>query len=152
VFLLLFAVYPPDAIALIFISQVLHGFFYGITIPLLWAMVADVADYSEWKNNRRATAIVFSAMLFGLKMGLSVGGALVAAILATYGYDASLAEQTPGTVTGIQLSISVYASLPFVVGAVALFAYEIDKKLELRIEADLAQRRGEQGRDALATD
>jgi Na+/melibiose symporter-like transporter len=34
-------------------------FFYGITIPILWAMIADVADYSEWKNNRRATAIIF---------------------------------------------------------------------------------------------
>ena len=42
-----------------FVSQILHGFFYGITIPLFWAMIADVADYSEWKNNRRATAIIF---------------------------------------------------------------------------------------------
>ena len=61
----------------------LHGFCYGITIPLLWAMIADVADYSEWKNHRRATAIIFSAMLCGLKIGLSMGGALVAAILPT---------------------------------------------------------------------
>lgn len=39
-------------------SQILHGFSYGITIPILWAMIADV-DYSEWKTNRRATAIIF---------------------------------------------------------------------------------------------
>ncbi len=58
-FLLAFYVYPPDAIGLVFVSQILHGFFYGITIPLLWAMIADVADYSEWKNHRRATAISF---------------------------------------------------------------------------------------------
>ena len=70
-FLLAFYVYPPDAIGLVFTSQILHGFFYGITIPLLWAMIADVADYSEWKNHRRATAIIFSAMLCGLKAGLS---------------------------------------------------------------------------------
>ena len=63
-------------IGLVFVTQILHGFFYGVTIPLLWAMIADVADYSEWKNNRRATAIIFSAMIFGLKVGLSVGGAL----------------------------------------------------------------------------
>ena len=49
------------------------------------AMVADLADYSEWKNHRRATAIIFSAILCGLKVGLSVGGALVAGILAHYG-------------------------------------------------------------------
>ena len=75
-FLLVFVFYSPDSIGLVFITQILHGFFYGVTIPLLWAMIADVADYSEWKNNRRATAIIFSAMIFGLKVGLSVGGAL----------------------------------------------------------------------------
>ncbi|MCB1642891.1 MAG: MFS transporter, partial [Xanthomonadales bacterium] len=66
-FMLAFYTFPPDAIGLVFVSQILHGFFYGITIPLLWAMIADVADYSEWRNHRRATAIIFSAMLCGLK-------------------------------------------------------------------------------------
>ncbi len=112
-FLLAFLVYPPDRIGVVFVSQILHGFFYGITIPLLWAMIADVADYSEWKNNRRATAIIFSAMLCGLKLGLSIGGALVAGILAHYGYQAGAPAQAAATVDGIRLSISLYASLPF---------------------------------------
>ena len=59
------------------------GSFYGITIPLLWAMIADVADFSEWKNNRRATAIIFSAMMVGLKLGLTIGGSLVTQILSS---------------------------------------------------------------------
>ena len=82
-FLLAFYLFPPTAVVVAFAAFMLHGFCYGITIPLLWAMIADVADYSEWKNHRRATAIIFSAMLCGLKIGLSVGGALVAAILPT---------------------------------------------------------------------
>jgi Na+/melibiose symporter-like transporter len=143
-FLLAFYFYPPDAIGLVFISQVLHGFFYGITIPLLWAMIADVADYSEWKNHRRATAIIFSAMLCGLKVGLSVGGGLVAGILAHYGYDADLSAQLPGTVNGIRLAVSVYCSLPFLIGVVLLFLYEIGKPMETRIEEDLATRRAGQ--------
>ena len=60
--LLLFNFYNRTAIALVFMTQLLHGFIYGITIPLLWTMIADVADYSEWTNNRRATATVFSVM------------------------------------------------------------------------------------------
>ena len=51
---------------------------------ILWAMIADVADYSEWKNNRRATAIIFSAMMVGLKGGLSIGSALLTWILGLY--------------------------------------------------------------------
>src|SRR5690606_20541801 len=78
IFIAVFYFYSPENIALIFISQLLHGLFYGITIPLLWAMIADVADYSEWKNNRRATAMIFSAMILGLKGGLTIGGSLVA--------------------------------------------------------------------------
>jgi Na+/melibiose symporter-like transporter len=143
-FLLAFYIFPPDAIGMVFFSQILHGFFYGITIPLLWAMIADVADFSEWKNHRRATAIIFSAMLCGLKGGLAVGGALVAGILAYYGYDPDLAEQAPGTVDGIRLSVSIYCSIPFLVGVALLFLYEIGKPMESQIERELAARRAGQ--------
>ena len=57
-FILFFIFFKPQSVKLIFGSQILHGFFYGITIPILWAMIADVADFSEWKTNRRATAII----------------------------------------------------------------------------------------------
>ena len=139
--LLAFVFYPPESVTMVFITQVLHGFFYGLTIPLLWAMIADVADYSEWKNNRRATAIIFSAMIFGLKAGLSIGGALVAGILGAYGYDESLAVQTPEVIQGIKMLMSVYPTLTFMVSVACLFFYAINKKMEVRIETDLIQRR-----------
>lgn len=144
-FLLAFYVYPPEAIGLVFVSQILHGFFYGITIPLLWAMIADVADYSEWRNNRRATAIIFSAMLCGLKIGLSVGGATVAGILAFYGYEAGAAVQSPQAVDGIRLAVSVYCSVPLLLCVALLFLYEIDKSMESRIEQELGARRSHAG-------
>jgi len=140
-FLLAFVFFPPDAIGTMMVSQILHGFFYGITIPLLWAMIADVADYSEWKNNRRATAIVFSAMILGLKFGLAVGGALVAKLLDVYGYVPDATVQSPGVVEGVKLSISIYASIPFLICCVILFFYEINKAMESRIESELDQRR-----------
>jgi Na+/melibiose symporter-like transporter len=144
-FVLAFYLFPADAIGLVFSSQLLHGFFYGITIPLLWAMIADVADYSEWKNHRRATAIIFSAMIFGLKLGLSIGGALVAGILAHYGYDAQLQVQAPETIRGIQLSVSLYASLPFLLGVACICLYEINKDKESQIEQELNERRAAAG-------
>jgi Na+/melibiose symporter-like transporter len=136
-----FIFYSPESTTLIFTSYILHGFTYGVTIPLLWAMIADVADYSEWKNNRRATAIIFSAMIFGLKAGLTIGGALVAGILAMYDYSIDLAVQNPETVNGIKLSVSVYASIPFFLAVGCLFFYEINKKMEVQIEQELGERR-----------
>jgi len=139
--LLAFVGFSPRAAGWVILASMGHGFFYGITTPLLWSMVADVADYSEWKNNRRATAIVFSAILCGLKVGLSVGGALVAKLLATYGYDPDLPVQSADTVQGIRLAVSVYSSIPFLIAVALLFTYEIDKSTETRIEQDLAARR-----------
>lgn len=141
VFIVLFYFYPPESIALMFSSQMAHGFFYGITIPILWAMIADVADYSEWKNQRRATAIVFSAMLFGLKSGLAIGGSLVAGILARFNYDASLLAQAPETVEGIKFAVSIYAAIPFLIACASLLFYEINKAMEVQIETDLTRTR-----------
>jgi GPH family glycoside/pentoside/hexuronide:cation symporter len=140
-FILVFYFFPPDAIALVLGSQILHGFFYGITIPILWAMIADVADYSEWKNNRRATAIIFSAMMVGLKLGLTFGGALITGILGSFGYSAEAVTQTPEAINGIKLSVSVFPATFFFIGASLLFFYEIDKKMEDLIENDLKLRR-----------
>jgi GPH family glycoside/pentoside/hexuronide:cation symporter len=148
IFVLIFIFFRPDNVILMFVSQILHGFSYGITIPILWAMIADVADYSEWKTNRRATAIIFSAMMVGLKAGLSIGGALVAWILSLYGYipiQSAVAGQAiiqPDTVaTGSKMLVSIYPSIPFILGVGLLFFYVIDKKMEAKIEADLKARR-----------
>jgi GPH family glycoside/pentoside/hexuronide:cation symporter len=139
--LLAFNFFSPTAIGAVFLTQMAHGFLYGVTIPLLWAMIADVADYSEWKNNRRATAIIFSAMIFGLKIGLSIGGALGAALLAKYGYVAELMQQTETAIAGIKMSVSIYPGLIFIIASAILYWYEIDKKMELQIEEDLKKRR-----------
>ncbi|MCB0644162.1 MAG: MFS transporter, partial [Phaeodactylibacter sp.] len=134
-FILAFYFLSPEAVLLVFLFQIFHGFFYGITIPILWAMIADVADFSEWRNNRRATAIIFSAMMVGLKLGLTFGQALVTGILGTYGYDPGLGEQSAAAINGIKLSVSVYPSIFFLIGVGLLFFYEINKKMEVQIEA-----------------
>jgi GPH family glycoside/pentoside/hexuronide:cation symporter len=141
-FIFLFYFFSSTSVELMFGSQILHGFFYGITIPLLWAMIADVADYSEWKNNRRATAIIFSAMMVGLKTGLSVGNALLTWILGLFDYAAnSETAQTATAIEGTKLLVSVFPSIPFLLGAGLLFFYEINKKMETQIENDLKARR-----------
>lgn len=141
-FILLFYFLKPTSIAFIFGAQILHGFFYGITIPLLWAMIADVADFSEWKNNRRATAIIFSAMMVGLKLGLTIGSSLVTQILSSYGYVAnSELGQSSEAILGTKLLVSVYPAIPFLIGVALLFFYEINKSMESQIEFDLKQRR-----------
>lgn len=141
-FIIYFYFLSPESLELIFAAQILHGFFYGITIPLLWAMIADVADYSEWKNKRRATAIIFSAMMVGLKLGLTIGSSLVAKILGSYGYVPNSDNgQTESAIHGTKMLVSIYPAIPFLIGIFLLFFYEINKKMENQIESELKERR-----------
>lgn len=140
-FILAFLIIPAKSVGLMFVSQILHGFFYGISIPIMWAMIADVADYSEWKNKRRATAIIFSAMILGLKGGLAIGSALASVLLKAYGYDVNLDTQPDSAIFGIKLSVSLYAAIPFFIAAAILYFYKIDKNMEILIENDLKNRR-----------
>ena len=147
-FIIMFIFFKPKDVRLMFGAQILHMFFYGITTPILWAMIADVADYSEWKNNRRATAIIFSAMMVGLKAGLAIGGAIVTWILGLYGYiskEAVTAGQEiiqPESVSqGAKMLVSIYPSIPFLIGVALLFFYVINKEMEVKLETELGDRR-----------
>lgn len=140
VFTLAFLPLPPGAVVLMFAAEILRQFVYGFTIPLLWAMMADVADYSEWKNRRRATAIVFSAIVFALKAGLGFGGAITGYVLTFYGYVPN-ADQGARALDGIRYTMSVFPALTFAICAACLFFYSIDKSAEIRITTELAERR-----------
>ena len=107
-------------------------------------MIADVADYSEWKTTRRATGFMFAGILFALKAGLGVGGALGGWIIGAYGYVAN-AAQTPQALLGIRLSASIYSAIPFALCLVCLAFYPISKALNLRIQNELLERRKQFG-------
>ena len=139
-FTAVFALLPPPAVQVMIASEMLRQFAYGFTIPLLWAMMADVADFSEWKNHRRATGVVFSAIVFGLKAGLGVGGALGGYILSAYGYVPN-AIQSPQTLGGIRMMMSLFPALGFAICLVCLLFYRIDLRLEGQLASELAQRR-----------
>lgn len=141
-----FYIVPSTSIGIVLLLQVLYNFFWGITMPVPWAMMADVADYSDWKLNRRSTAIVFAGIVIGLKVGLAIGGAISSMFLKWYGYVAppanvSWTQQAPHTIEGIRLSTSIYPALFVLVMIVLLFFYGITQKVEIQMQDELAARR-----------
>jgi GPH family glycoside/pentoside/hexuronide:cation symporter len=142
---------PRDAIAVMFVFQVLVSGCYAPTIPMLWAMMADVADYGEWKTGRRATGMTFSATTFGLKMGLSLGGAMCGWLLSYYGFIANQ-PQTEFALKGIRWMMSIIPAIPFFIGVAMLFLYKIDKKTEIVMTEELIERRKTYEFDSPATE
>jgi len=140
-FILVFVLIPRSAVWAIMACQVLYNLSYGPTIPLLWAMMADVADYGEWTNSRRATGMVFATMMFSLNTGLALGGAFTGWLLAWYGYVEQAAEQSERALQGILWIFSVFPALAFFLGVVALMTYKISRHMEHDIAAELTARR-----------
>lgn len=127
-------------VLLIYLLNIAISFAWGPVSVLQWAMYTDAADYSDWKNNRRATGLVMAASLFALKLGLTLGGALVGWLLAFYGFEANQ-QQTEQTLQGI-ITLMSYAPAVFgLIGVVLMLFYPLTNTMMEKIEVDLAARR-----------
>lgn len=99
-----------DQIILAFAAFILWKFFLDMATPLLWAKMADTIDYGHEKTGIRITGLVYSGVIFFIKMGVALGGAIAGWLLAFYGYQADV-EQTAATQQGILLSFTVLPAL-----------------------------------------
>lgn len=129
-----------DDIYTIYILNILAKFTYAPAVPLLWTMLADTADYSEWKFGRRSTGLVFSAATFAQKAGWGIGGALAGWMLAIYQFVPNI-EQTATSLNGIKMMISVLPGFLYMSCAILLYFYAIDHKTCLLMESELEKRR-----------
>jgi sugar (glycoside-pentoside-hexuronide) transporter len=131
----------PHATVPIITTEVLRQFSFGLSGPILWSMMGDVADYGEWKTGRRASGTVTAAVVFALWAGLALGGAIAGWLFSLYGFVSGAAIQTAHAQSGILLTASVWAGLAFFATAVCLFFYPISREVNQKIANELAERR-----------
>ena len=105
--------------------------------PLLWAKMADTVDYGHWKTGVRITGMVYSAVVFFIKLGLAVGGAMAGWLLAYYGYQADIV-QTEATKQGILLSFTLLPAVGSVLVAWVMHWYTLDNATVEKIQRELA--------------
>ncbi len=135
----LFYFLQPQDIVLMYVLNIIVSFAFGPVSVLQWAMYTDTADYSEWKNTRRATGLIMAASLFALKMGLTLGGAIVAWMLGYYGFVANEA-QSAGSAHGIVLLMSIFPAVFGIIGSLLIIFYPLNNKMMVTIEEDLTAR------------
>jgi len=132
---------PTQATITIIAVEALRQFAFGLSGPLIWSMMGDVADYGEWKTGRRASATVTSAVVFALWAGLALGGAIAGWLFSAYGFVSEANVQTAHAQSGILLTASVYAGLAFIASAVCMFFYPISREKNRQIADELSERR-----------
>ncbi len=130
----------PENLVLIFATQIIFSFASGPTMPLLWSMLADTADYSEWKNGRRATGLIYSVSTFGQKTCIAIGASLMLAVIGYFGYQANVA-QSPESVFGIRICMTIVPAIIALAGMILLFFYNLTDRKMIDIEKELNKRR-----------
>jgi GPH family glycoside/pentoside/hexuronide:cation symporter len=131
---------PGSNYALILTFHLLGMFFAGPGPVIVFSMYADVADYSEWKNNRRATGLIVATILFAIKGGLWLGSQLSALVLVIIGYSKATA-QDPNVVHGLTVLFTWVPGLLAALAGLVLLKYSISDKFLLEIEHELLARK-----------
>jgi Na+/melibiose symporter-like transporter len=138
---LAFYALPPGAVWGMVILTLLISIAYAPTIPLIWAIYADVADFSEWKLGRRFTGMVFATIGFGLKAGLALGSASFLLIMNhLFDYNTQMPD-APDALQGFRVCSGIVVGLLFVICAFLLAFYPLNKTTTLTMASDLAERR-----------
>ncbi|MBV1909111.1 MAG: MFS transporter, partial [Kangiellaceae bacterium] len=132
---------PSDNLYLIFGFQIAIGLALGPKSPLVFSMYADTADYSEWKNGRRATAMIFSAASFAQKLGGAIAGAIMGWLLASLGYVANQV-QTEASEHGIVLLMTVIPGFFAILAVFVIRFYPLGDSQLKSIQSELAMSKG----------
>jgi glycoside/pentoside/hexuronide:cation symporter, GPH family len=130
---------PTNIIGMVVLTALI-AISYAPTIPLVWAIFADTADYSEWKTGRRATGMIFATIGFALKLGLAIGTSSFLWLMDFYGYQSNQ-SQTDHALDGIRQFSSIYVGILFAICTVLLMVYKLGKAKTIQIADELAERR-----------
>ena len=131
----------PGAVVAIFVLGLLSELIGAMFSTLTFVMLGDAADYSEWKNNRRATGLVYSAGSFSTKFGGGIAGAIIGVVLGKYGYDGLDPVAIQGAIPGIKMLMSWIPAIVALMGALLMMFYPLSKKMMNKISLDLEERR-----------
>lgn len=135
-------IYLPGVtnITTIYVFNIIAKMAYAPAVPLLWTMIADSADYGEWKSGRRSTGLYFSAAVFAQKAGWGIGAAIAGWILTISQFVPNV-EQSETAITGIKLLVSVIPGILYMSCAIFMIFYKIDKKTTDQMKIDLDAKR-----------
>lgn len=131
----------PQHVNAIFCIGMLSEFASAMFPTLFFVMLGDAADYSEWKNGRRATGLVYSAGSFASKFGGGIAGFIVMQILALYGYNGLNPDTIKQAISGMIMLMSWVPAIITVVAAALMFLYPLHQHKLDNITAELTRRR-----------
>lgn len=116
------------------------GFGINGFLMTFYAMVADAADYGEWKTGLRVEAPLFGLVSFANKTSLAIGTWALAYLLEGVGFVANT-DQSPETLQGLRQIVSLVPLVGFIASAVVIYFYPFNTKQHRSMIEELATSR-----------
>ena len=114
-------------------------FFFSGFNTAIYAIIPDCVEYGEWKTGLRNDGFQYAFVSLGNKIGMAIGTALLAALLGKYGYVANQV-QNPAVLSIMRHSFTTIPGILWIVTAIVLFFYRLNKKRYNEIVEDLKKR------------
>lgn len=137
----LFVFCGPQDVTAIFIIGIISEAASAMFPTLLFVMLGDAADFSEWKNGRRATGLIYSAGSLATKFGGGIAGAIIGFVLSSYHYNGQDAVAIEGAVPAMIMLMSWIPAIIAFVAAGIMLLYPLDKTKMDIITSDLNAKR-----------
>jgi glycoside/pentoside/hexuronide:cation symporter, GPH family len=132
----------PKQVATVYALGFVIQIFNGISVPILWSMVADTADDAELRSGRRMTGLTTSSIVFAHKLGLGLGGAASGLLLGYIGYQANV-TQTSQTIHGLIVMMSLIPAVGKVIVVAILWFYPLGQAALDTLQPALRQMRAQ---------
>ncbi|WP_289688643.1 MFS transporter, partial [Faecalibaculum rodentium] len=132
-----------ENVPMLLVMLMLTQLFHASLGPVMSSMIAETIEYSEVKTGRRCEAITFSGQTFMGKLSAAIAGSLTGLILIAIGYVPEAAVQSPGTLNGLFMVVSLLPVAGGLIRLVILRYYTYTEEAYKKDLAVLAQRRSE---------
>jgi GPH family glycoside/pentoside/hexuronide:cation symporter len=101
----------------------------SVFIMIVWALVTDCLDYTEFHTGKRYDGTLYSIYSFSRKVGMGVGSAIGSYALGWVGFVSGASTQTPEVAKSI---LKLYTGLPIIAFALILIGialiFNLNKK------------------------
>ena len=122
-----------------YLFAALSQFFFSGFNTAIYAIIPDCVEYGEWRTGIRNDGFQYAFISLGNKIGMALGTALLALSLGWAGYEANTTHNA-AVVAIMRHSFSTIPGILWVVTALALFFYKLDKRSYNRILAVIKYR------------
>lgn len=142
-YILLWFLFIPGKPYMFLFALPFFSFGIGGLFTLMMSMTADVIDLDELNTGKRREGIFGAIYWWMVKFGFAIAGLLTGVIMSVVGFDAGLASQPDGAVTGLRLFYSGFPILGTLIAILVMRNYDVSEERANEIREELERRKAE---------